>query len=73
MFEQCFAKFAERGLLREDVDPAFVSRVVLALVLNHAAGEETVRTMQRDDHDDSSIKDLVRLARSFLTPPRRGY
>lgn len=71
VLEQCFAKFEERGLLREDVDPAFASRVVLALVLSHAAREETVRTMQRNCHDDSPIKDLIRLARSFLMPPTR--
>lgn len=68
VLEQCFTTLEERGLLREDIDPPFASRAVLALVLSHAAREETVRTMQSDPHDDAPVKDLIKLTRSFLKP-----
>ncbi|WP_422114968.1 TetR/AcrR family transcriptional regulator [Brachybacterium sp. UNK5269] len=69
VLEQCFATLEEQGLLREEIDAAFAGRAVLALALNHAAREETVRRMQNATHDDSPLKDLVRLVRSFLTSP----
>ncbi len=69
VLEQCFATLAQQGLLREEIDAAFAGRAVLALALNHAAREETVRRMQNASHDDSPLKDLVRLVRSFLTSP----
>jgi AcrR family transcriptional regulator len=68
VLEQCFVRFAERGQLRDGIDPAFACRALFALVLNHAAREETVRVMQRGCHDDAPLKDLVKLTCSFLTP-----
>lgn len=72
VLEQCFVTFDERGLLREDIDPAFASRALFALVLNSAVREETVRAMQNDPHDDSPMKDLLRLAQAFLKPAATG-
>lgn len=68
VIEQCFIALEQRGQLQEDIDPAFASRAILALALNHAAREKTVRTMQSDSHDDSPVRDLVKLAGSFLKP-----
>lgn len=66
IFEQCFTDFAQRGLLRPGLDPAFASRAILGLVLSLAVRERTVRTMQSGAHDDAPVEELARLARSFV-------
>ena len=68
VLERCFVTFDERGLLREDIDPAFASRAMFALVLSCAVREETVRTMQSGPHDDLPMKDLLKLVQAFLKP-----
>lgn len=68
LLEHCFTALAEQGLLREGTDPAFAGRAMLALILNHAARERTVRAMQNVDHADSPTEDLHRLAGLFLAP-----
>lgn len=67
IFEQCFAGFAQQGLLRRGLDPAFASRALSGLVLNLAVRERTVRTMQNRCYDDAPIEELSRLARAFLS------
>lgn len=62
----CFETLAGHGLLREDVDPAFAARVMLALVLRDAVRERTVRSLQRPNEDEAPQKDLCMLARTFL-------
>ncbi|MFC7375082.1 TetR/AcrR family transcriptional regulator [Brachybacterium sp. GCM10030267] len=68
VLEQCFAQLDEKCLLRDGIDPPFASRAVLALVLNLAAREETVRAMQSNPHDDAPMNDLAKLVRAFLKP-----
>ncbi|ASK64858.1 TetR family transcriptional regulator [Brachybacterium avium] len=67
IFEQCFTGFAQQGLLRRGLDPAFASRALFGLVLNLAVRERTVRTMQNRSYDDAPIEELSRLARAFLS------
>lgn len=62
------AQFAERGPLREGIDPAFAGRADLALALHHAAREETVRRLQNAFHADEPIEELVKLAHALLVP-----
>ena len=70
ILESCFSAFAERGLLREDADPAFAGRALLAVVLNLAVREKTVRPLQHRSHDDAPLKDLaVQVATSFRDEP----
>lgn len=66
VLEHCFTQLAKNGLLREHAGPAFAARAMVALILGHAVREKTVRTMQREAHDDSPVDDLVKLARTFL-------
>lgn len=66
VLEQCFTAFSNRGLLRDDVDPSFASRVMLDHILGHAVRERTVRTMQSESHDDSPLADLTRLTSALL-------
>ncbi|WP_422114971.1 TetR/AcrR family transcriptional regulator [Brachybacterium sp. UNK5269] len=66
VLEHCFTELAERGMLRDGVDPAFASRATLAMVLRHAVREKTVRAMRSGDHDDSPAADLGRLSALFL-------
>lgn len=66
VLETCFEAMAKQGHLREDVEPDFASRALLALALRHAVRERTVRTMQSEDHDDAPGKDLRHLAETFL-------
>lgn len=69
ILERCFEKFAERHLLREDLDPAFASRAMLDLVLGHAVREKTVRILQSEPHDDSPMSDIAKLLRALLSGP----
>lgn len=66
IFEQCFTAYGEQGLLRKGLDPGFAGRALLALVLNLAVRERTVRAMQSSDHHDSPAQELARMMRSFL-------
>lgn len=63
---RCFTVLAERGQLREDIDPGFASRAMLALVLRDAVRERTVRSLQSEAHDDAPQNDLRELAKAFL-------
>ncbi|APX31762.1 hypothetical protein BH708_02420 [Brachybacterium sp. P6-10-X1] len=69
VLEHCFSRLADRGWLRDGIDPAFAARAMLALVLTHAVRERTVRPLQGGTHDDSSMTDLQRLAQAFLAHP----
>src|SRR5699024_11622326 len=53
VLESCFEGLAEQGLLREDAEPAFAGRALLAGVLNLAVREKTVRPLQHRRHDDA--------------------
>lgn len=66
LFAQCLTAYGERGQLRKGLDPGFGGRALLALVLNLAVRERTVRTMQGSDHDDGPVEELARMMRSFL-------
>lgn len=73
VLEEIYTAFAERGELRPGVEPEFAARCTVAMVLSLAAREETVRTLQRADHDDSAAKDLDTLVGLFLVdPPAQG-
>ncbi|MFC7375713.1 MULTISPECIES: TetR/AcrR family transcriptional regulator [unclassified Brachybacterium] len=66
VLEHCFVALEKNGQLRSCVDPEFASRAMLALILRDAVRERTVRTLQREDHNDSPVKDVCDLARTFL-------
>ena len=66
MLETCFLSLAEKGLLREDADPAFAGRALLAVVLNLAVREKTVRPLQHQRHDDAPLGDLAKQVEAFL-------
>lgn len=66
VLEDCFSNFAGQGLLREDADPAFAGRALLAMVLNLAVREKTVRSLQHRSHDDAPLKDLAMLVETFF-------
>lgn len=66
ILEHCFQNLAAQGLLREDVDPVFAARVMLALILRDAVRERTVRSLQRPNDEDAPQKDLCVLTRTFL-------
>lgn len=66
ILENCFSSFAERGLLREDADPAFAGRALLAVVLNLAVREKTVRPLQHRAYDDAPLKDLAMQVDTFF-------
>ncbi|WP_255411433.1 TetR/AcrR family transcriptional regulator [Brachybacterium sp. YJGR34] len=68
VLEQCFRAMRRHGTLREDIDPAFAGRSMLALVLSHACREGTVRTMQGRAHDDAPVADLHKLLQSYRAP-----
>jgi AcrR family transcriptional regulator len=62
----CFSELAGRGELREDIDPRFAARAVLALVLGDAVREQTVRRLRRPTAGDGPHQDLQALVRTFL-------
>ena len=66
MLETCFTGLAERGPLREETDPAFAGRALLAVVLNLAVREKTVRPYQRPSRDDAPLADLARQVDALL-------
>lgn len=66
MLESCFVAFAEQGMLRDGVDPAFAGRTLLAAVLNLAVRERTVRPLERRSHGDAPIADLEKQVDAFL-------
>lgn len=70
ILESCFSGFAEQGLLREDADPAFAGRALLAVVLNLAVREKTVRPLQHQAHDDAPLKDLAMQVETFFLEER---
>lgn len=70
VLEHCFTRFADRGLLREGIEPAFASRVLLDHILGYAVRERTVRALQSVPHDDTPMKDLTSLTSAFLAVPR---
>lgn len=65
VLEQCFLRFAQRGVLCEGIHPGMAARATLALVLQAAIRERTVRTMQADRPEDSPGSDLRGLVRAF--------
>ena len=69
MLETCFASLAAKGLLREDADPAFAGRALLAVILNLAIREKTVRPLQHGEHDDAPLQDLAKQVEAFLVSP----
>ncbi len=66
MLETCFTGLAEQGLLRGESDPAFAGRALLAMVLNLAVRERTVRPYQRPSRDDAPLVDLARQVDALL-------
>lgn len=72
ILESCFEGFAAEGLLREDTEPAFAGRSLLAMVLNLAVREKTVRPFQPQVHDDSPLKDLAMQVDAFLAADQPG-
>jgi len=66
MLETCFTSLDEQGLLREETDPAFAGRALLAMVLNLAVREKTVRPYQRLSRDDAPLVDLARQVDALL-------
>lgn len=66
ILETCFSGFAERGLLRDDADAAFAGRALLAMVLNLAVREKTVRPLQHRQYDDAPLKDLAMQVNTFF-------
>ena len=62
----CFLAFAGRGELHDGIDPEFAGRTLLAAVLNLAVREKTVRSLQRQFHDDAPIAELVRQVDALL-------
>src|SRR5690606_22883642 len=66
MLETCFTSLDEQGLLREETDPAFAGRALLAMVLNLAVREKTVRPYQRPSRDDAPLVDLARQVDALL-------
>ncbi|HLQ80095.1 MAG TPA: TetR/AcrR family transcriptional regulator [Brachybacterium sp.] len=66
VLESCFEGLAEQGLLREDAEPAFAGRALLAVVLNLAVREKTVRPLQHRRHDDAPLGDLAMQVDAFL-------
>lgn len=70
ILESCFVGFAEQGLLRHDADPAFAGRALLAVVLNLAVREKTVRPLQSRAYDDAPLKDLTMQVDAFLAEER---
>ena len=69
MLETCFASLAAKGLLREDAAPAFAGRALLAVILNLAIREKTVRPLQHGEHDDAPLQDLAKQVEAFLVSP----
>ncbi|WP_245810169.1 TetR/AcrR family transcriptional regulator [Brachybacterium massiliense] len=69
MLETCFASLAAKGLLREGSDPAFAGRALLAVILNLAIREKTVRPLQHGVHDDAPLQDLAKQVEAFLVSP----
>lgn len=69
MLETCFASLAAKGLLREESDPAFAGRALLAVILNLAIREKTVRPLQHGEHDDAPLQDLAKQVEAFLVSP----
>ncbi|MGO1684860.1 MAG: TetR/AcrR family transcriptional regulator [Brachybacterium sp.] len=67
MLETCFSTLDEKGLLREDTDPAFAGRALLAVVLNLAVREKTVRPLQHRGHGDAPLQDLAKQVEAFLS------
>lgn len=66
LLETCFTALDRRGLLREETDPAFAGRALLAMVLNLAVREKTVRPYQRHSRDDAPLLDLARQVDALL-------
>ena len=66
VLESCFEGLAAHGLLREDAEPAFAGRALLAVVLNLAVREKTIRPLQHRSHDDAPLKDLAMQVDAFL-------
>ncbi|MFI8777708.1 TetR/AcrR family transcriptional regulator [Brachybacterium paraconglomeratum] len=66
MLETFFSSLDEQGLLREETDPAFAGRALLAMVLNLAVREKTVRPYQRPSRDDAPLVDLARQVDALL-------
>lgn len=74
VLESCFTGFAAQGLLRESTEPAFAGRALLAVVLNLAVREQTIRPLQHRTDDDVPLKDLAMQVDAFLVdeaPDRR--
>lgn len=68
ILKSCFESFAERGILREDAEPAFAGRALLAVVLNLAVREKTIRPFQSPATDDAPVRDLAMQVDAFLVP-----
>ena len=66
MLATCFTGLVEQGPLREETDPAFAGRALLAMVLNLAVREKTVRPYQRPSRDDAPLADLARQVDALL-------
>lgn len=66
VLEDCFTGFAEQGLLRAGADPAFAGRSLLAVVLNLAVREKTIRPLQSEPHDDAPLRDIAMQVDGFF-------
>lgn len=65
LFEQILHAFSKRGALRDDVNPEFGARALVAMMLSLAVREETVRTLQRSTAP-SAVDDLRSQVRLML-------
>ena len=66
MLETCFTGLAERGPLREETDPAFAGRALLAVVLTRAGGENPARPPPPPRGDDAPRPDGARPVDALL-------
>lgn len=72
LLETCFISLGEKGQLREDTDPAFAGRALLAVVLNLAVREKTIRPFQHQRYDDAPLGDLAKQVEAFLHTEEPG-
>lgn len=72
VLESCFRSLHEKGMLREGTDPAFAGRALLAMVLNLAVREKTVRPLQHRAYDDAPLEDLAKQVAAFLVAEQRS-
>lgn len=62
ILQRCVEQLEQHGDCQRDVDPEFIARSAMTLILGLAARDETVRKMQGSSHHDEPGTDL----RSFL-------